>query len=257
MIRISILILICIILIIWAAPLLIRFDPMQTDASNTLLAPSPKHLLGTDYLGRDVLSRVLYGGQRTLIITSLAALAGLIIGVGIGLIVGISSPLIAALLMGVLNALLAFPPLVLALVTLTLLGQSDAALVLAVGLAQTASVAQVMRAGVQTILIQDYVLAARAQGATAWRIIYAHILPGIQSTVLVYGVIVFGYCLFNSAALSLLGLGSAPGIPDWGVMLAEGRNSFRAAPWVAFAPGMLITIVILCLNTLVDNLNQC
>jgi peptide/nickel transport system permease protein len=254
--RIPNIILVGIVVGILAAPWLTSFDPMQTDASNTLLSPSPEHLLGTDYLGRDVFSRLLYGGQRTLMITSLAALTGLLTGMGIGLIAGSSSALFDAFWMALLNAFLAFPPLVLAFIILTLLGQSDLALILAVGLAQTASTALVIRAAVQTIRSQDYVLAAQAQGAAPWRIIYAHILPGIQPTVLVYGVMVFGYCLFNSAALSLLGLGSAPGLPDWGVMLAEGRNSFRAAPWVAFAPGSLITTVILCLNVLVDNHNQ-
>lgn len=254
--RLSLMILTCIILSVVCAPLLAPHDPMQTDASIPLLSPSLDHPLGTDYLGRDVLSRVLYGGQRTLLVASLAAMSAMLTGLLMGLAAGLAIPAIDGLLTAVINTLLAIPPLVLALVVLTLLGQGMIPLILATGLAQTAGVARVIRTIVHSVRIQGYVLAAQAQGANQWHVIRYHVLPGIRAMLLVYGVVVFSYCLFNSAALSLLGLGGEPGIPDWGVMLADGRNSFRAAPWAALAPGMAITVMIFCLNALVDALNH-
>lgn len=253
--RVPVLLLVIMLGLLLGAPSFSQ-DPMLTDANATLVPPSSAHLLGTDYLGRDVFSRVIYGGQRTLLITSMATLLALLTGLLLGLLAGFAVSILDTILQAILNALLALPPLVLALVILTLLGQSVLALIVATGLAQTAHVARVMRIAVQSVRTREYVLAAHAQGAAPWHVIRWHILPSLQPILGVYTIVIFSYCLFNSAALSVLGLGGAPGVPDWGVMLAEGRHSFRAAPWVALAPGLAITLVIFCLNALVDYFNQ-
>jgi peptide/nickel transport system permease protein len=253
--RPAIVILSAIILLAVFAPLLASTDPMLTNPAGQLLPPSANHLLGTDYLGRDVFSRTLYGTRRTLLLTTLATLIAIISGTGIGILAGAGSKQVDQIVTVLLDVLLALPPLVLALVILTLTGQGAGTLVAAVGLAQMPHAARVVRAGVMQIRASEYVEAARAMGASPLEIAWRHIFLNLRPLILTYAGVLFSYCLFNSAALSLLGLGGEPGVPDLGIMLADGRTSFRAAPWVALAPGLTITLTILCLNTLIDRYN--
>ncbi|MBI5669917.1 MAG: ABC transporter permease [Chloroflexi bacterium] len=226
------------------APWLAPADPLQTDPINALQPPGHDHLLGTDSLGRDVLSRALYGGQRTLLITATATIITAIVGLPLGLATGLSGGWRTSLLVAVTNALLAFPSLLLALVMLTLLGVGAAPLAVATGLAQAGAYARVVYAAVVAIRSTQFIEAAYALGASRRRVLLFHILPNIQPALLAYTGITFSYNLLNSAALSFLGLGGEPGIPDWGVMLAEGRAALRAAPWISLVPGLAITITV-------------
>ncbi len=242
-------------LVIWlifvvAAPLAAPYDPLRTDPSHQLQAPSPDHLLGTDLLGRDVLSRAFYGGQHTLLIAALATAIALLPGVALGLLALAADRPVAVLI----NALLAIPGLLLALLIMTLLGQGALPLALATGLTQIAPCARVTRSAALSVRSLGYVEAARSLGATRWRLLRAHILPNIAVTVLAYAAVIFAYAILNSAALSFLGLGGEPGIPDWGVLLYEGRQAFRTAPWIAAAPGLSITLTIMLVNRAADRL---
>jgi ABC-type dipeptide/oligopeptide/nickel transport system permease subunit len=232
------------------APWLAPADPMKTDPLHQYQPPDSAHFLGTDALGRDVLSRALYGGKRTLLVTIAATLITIAGGLSLGLTTGLAGGWPEKMAMTLVDTILAFPSLLLALVILTLLGVGGFPLALATGLAQVGTFARVARSAVIGIRSLPYVEAARALGATQQRILRHHILPNIQPTLIAYATVVFSYNLLNSAALSFLGLGGEPGIPDWGVMLAEGREAFRIAPWIGVVPGMAITVTVIALNQL-------
>jgi ABC-type dipeptide/oligopeptide/nickel transport system permease subunit len=205
-------------------------------------------------VGRDVFSRVLYGGQHTLLIAAGATGIAVILGLALGFLAYMGQ-LTERLVTVLVNALLAIPGLIIAFVVLTLLGRGDLPLMLATGFAQTAPFARLVSTVMKGVETELYVEAAESLGASRWRIFGAHILPNIGTPLLAYVGAVFSYCILNSAALSFLGLGAEPGIPDWGVMLAEGRTGFRVAPWVSFFPGILITLTVAAVNRLVDGLS--
>ena len=246
------LLLIWLIAFVIVAPLIAPDDPMATDTANQLAPPSFDHLLGTDLLGRDVLSRALYGGQRTLLIAGAALLIALIPGVLIGVLGGFTAA--DRVLVVLINGVLAFPGLLLALVIMTLLGQGALPLILATGITQIAPCARITRAAVIAVRSSGYVEAARGLGASQFRLIVAHIAPNILLTVLAYTGVMFSYAVLNAAALSFLGLGGEPGIPEWGAMLNEGRQAFRLAPWIAFAPGVGITLTVILTNRAIRRL---
>jgi peptide/nickel transport system permease protein len=238
------------------APVLAQHDPNHTAPSIQMQSPSFKYLLGTDYLGRDVFSRLLYGGQRTLLITTLAAVLAIVIGSSIGLASGIAESWLDTTLAALINAFLAIPNLLLALVILTLLGAGGVPLIIATGFTEIAPVARVMRVATRSVLAQPYVEAGYAIGLKRWHILIYYVLPNIRNILLSYCSITLSYCLFNNAALSYLGLGGETGAADWGVMLAEGRNTLYDAPWVAIAPGVAITLTIWSINSLFDQVNS-
>lgn len=248
------LLLVVLLFFVVLAPLLAPFDPTRTDPANQLQSPTLRHILGTDLLGRDVLSRALYGGQHTLLIAALATLIALVPGVLLGVpsIVGWADRPVAVLI----NALLAFPGLLLALLVITLLGQGALPLALATGIPQIAPCARITRAALRAIRTFGYVEAASALGATRGRLIIRHLLPNVLTTVLAYAGVIFAYAILNSAALSFLGLGGEPGVPDWGMMLYEGRQAFRTAPWIAPAPGFAITLTVILVNRAADEITR-
>jgi peptide/nickel transport system permease protein len=252
--RIPLVILAVVVVLTLLAPVLSPADPMQTDAGAQLQPPGGSHLLGTDLLGRDILSRVLHGGRRTLLAAALATVFAVIPGAALGLIAGTVGGRLDAAIVMLLNALLAFPALVLALVVLTLLGAGIAPLAIATGTAQVAAYARVARSTVIGVRNMGYVEAAQAAGANRLHVMRHHILPNIQITLLAYAGVVFGYSILNSAALTALGLGGEPGVADWGVMLAEGRTAFRTAPWISIAPGLAVTATVWAVNRLADQL---
>lgn len=255
--RVPLLVLMSISVLVSIAPLLTDANPTATNAGLQLQPPSVNYLLGTDYLGRDVWARVLYGGRRTLLIAVAATLIAVVPGSLLGMLAAGSSDWFDTLLTMLLNTLLAFPALVFALLILTLLGSSDASLVVATGIPQIAYQAQIARTAAREAFTQPYVHAAHSLGASRWHILRQHIWRTIRPTLLTYAGLIFGYSIINAAGLSfLLGLGGAPDAPEWGRMLADGRNAFRMAPWVAVAPGVMITLTVVCVNRLIDQITQ-
>jgi peptide/nickel transport system permease protein len=241
-----------IVLSVAVAPLLAPHDPMQTDTSATLQPPGATHWMGTDRLGRDVFSRLLYGGQRTVAMAAGATAIAVIIGLVIGGIAGTAGGLIDRAIMGLIDALLAFPALLLALVVVTLMGQGALSVSVAVGIALIAQYARVTRSAVLAVRDMPYVEAARALGASRWRMATRHILRNAAPTLLAFAGVTFSYSLLNSGALSFLGLSGDLGVPDWGAMLFDGRMTFRSAPWLSLAPGLAISSVVLAVNSVSD-----
>lgn len=237
------------------APLLATHDPMHT-SSAALLPPENNHWLGTDLLGRDIFSRLLYGGQRTLLVAVGATMLAVVPGLLLALLAGQAGYLAGKLFSTVLNALLPLPAVVLALVILTLLGRGDVPLAIATGAGFAAFSAQILRASVVQTYAMAHIEGARAVGAHPVRILRQHIFPQLRPTLLAVILTVFGYVLLNSATLSFLGFGAPPGVPEWGVMVQEGRGVFKAAPMVSILPGVLLLSIVLALNTLAFGLRE-
>jgi len=233
------------------APLFAPFDPMRTDTNNALHSPDLTHVLGTDHLGRDVLSRVLYGGQRTLFVTVSATTGTLLAGILTGMILG-AWPLAQRILTPILTACLALPPLLLALVLLTVSGRGIAPLIMALTLPQIPVVARAMQSAIRPLSVADYVMAAHSVGATRSHVLWWHIWPNLMPFVQRYTGVLFSQMLFQAGALSLLELGGEPGVPDWGVMLADGRGAFLYAPWTVLAPGLLMVACVVGVNWVVN-----
>jgi len=252
-VRISIGILVVIFGIIVLGPLFITTDPLTTNPEIQLQPPDGQHPLGTDLLGRDVLSRVVHGGRQSLIVATLATLWSAGAGLIVGGVTGLSRYDFDLL---VINATLAVPSLVIALVILTLLGRGTGPLVIALGFSQIAPFAFVTRSAVRLALAEGYVEAAYSLGASRFYVLTHHIFSRVLPTLVAYTGVVFSYTLLNGAALSFLGIGHEPGIPDWGTMLAEGRANFRTAPWIGLAPGVAITLIIWSVNEMADQLTS-
>ncbi len=217
-----------------------------------LLPPGPRHWAGTDMFGRDVWSRVLYGGRLTLGIASLAAIVAVLPGVFLGLVSGYFGGLLDELIGRVTDAILAIPYLLLAMLIVAVMGPGLRAVGLGIGLAGIPTVIRVVRSAVAHVRGEDYILTARAVGCTERRILLRHVLPNVTGAVIVIATLQAGWAMLNVSALSFLGLGAPPGVPEWGAMLNEGRLYLRQAPWISAAPGLALTLTILSLNLVGD-----
>ncbi|MBN1285816.1 MAG: ABC transporter permease [Anaerolineae bacterium] len=235
------------------APLLTRADPMTTDPANAHLPPSPQHLLGTDAFGRDVWSRTLYGGRRTLAVALLGTLVAVVPGLLAGLAAGYRGGALDRLLMGLADALLAFPNLLLAMTLVALTEEGPWQIALAVGLAGAPAYARVARAAALEVRPALYITAARAVGGGWVQIVARHVLPNVMGTLVAFGAVTFSWSILNAAALNFLGLGGSISTPDWGIMLADARQAFRDAPWVGAAPGLAITATVLAAHALAED----
>ncbi len=207
-------------------------------------------------LGRDVLSRTLYGGRQTLLAAILATLLAAALGLPLGLVARAQNPLVSGAALALVNAMLALPGLIVALVVITLLGPGVVPLIVALGLSEIAPFAFATRGAVQAVRSEGYIEAAVNLGAGEWHVLVDHVWPNVQPTVTAYAGVVFSYMLLNGAALGFLGLGSELGTPEWGVMLAEGRAVFRVAPWISLAPGIMLSLTIWAVNDLADQVVQ-
>ena len=249
--RILLLIIVCMAVF---APILATHDPYALSGGQ-LEAPSTLHWLGTDHLGRDVFSRLLIGARRSLGVSALAAAVALAGGIAIGMVTVMTGENLNRSILAIVNALLSIPSLLWSLVVITLLGSGTEAVILAVGSGQIAPVVRVVYARALSVQTEEFVLASRAQGAGGVFILTQHILPNCLPVILGYGAIIYSYSLLNSAALTFLGLAGVPGIADWGVMLNEGRATISQAPWIAISAGAAITLVVLSVNQLAEDLS--
>jgi peptide/nickel transport system permease protein len=242
-----------ILLLSLLAPWLATHDPRHAVPDEQLQPPSEAHPMGTDLLGRDVFSRVLFGGRRLaasgLVALSVAIPPGLLIG----LIGGYAGRWIDAALMTLVDALLAFPGLLLAMALITLLGSGSAQIAVAVGIAGLPGYARVVRAAVIEARALPFIEAAHAIGTRPGGILLRHILPTITPPLLAFGGVTLSWAILNSAALIFLGYGGDISAPDWGIMLAEGRSIFQTAPWVALAPGIALSLTVFAINLLASS----
>jgi len=245
-----------IIMLILGVPLLDRFDPMEMDAHSQLRPPGREHCLGTDPFGRDLLSRLLWGGRLTLGVAGAAVLITVCAGLLLGLLAGFYAGLADEVIMRGMDVMLSFPGLLLILVFVAMLGAGARTLAIAVGLAGVPAFSRVVRSAVLSVREELYVEAARAVGCRNGRIILRHILPNILGPVIAFATVQFGWAILNTSAMSFLGLGESPSVPEWGAMLNLGRGYLRGAPWVSAVPGLAITTTVIAVNILGDALQQ-
>jgi peptide/nickel transport system permease protein len=238
------------------APALAPGGPLQANAADSLLPPGPGRPLGTDLLGRDVWTRLIWGGRWTLGLGALGLTLAVGIGLPIGLVAGAFGGRVEAVLMRLIDALLAFPSLLLAMAIVALMQPGLLAVAVAVGVAAAPAYARVARGIALEVRTQPYVEAARAVGGTAWHILLRHVLPNAAGPLLAFAATQLGWVLLNGAALNFLGLGAPPGVPEWGAMLAEGRGYLRDAPWVSTFPGLALTLTVLAVNLISDGLQE-
>ena len=241
-----------------AAPLLVTAGPRAIDADAALSPPSLQHPLGTDNLGRDVFSRVAYGARLSLAVGLLSVALGASVGAGVGLVSGYhGGGIIDATLQRLMDALLAFPTLILALAIVAARGPSAESVILALGVAQAPWVARVVRAQALAVAVAPYVEAARAVGCAPARVLAFHVLPQCVAAFLVVSTAALGAAIVAEASLSFLGVGVQQPTPSWGSMLAgPARDHFKTAPWMALAPGIALSATVFGVNLLGDALRD-
>ncbi len=238
------------------APLLAPYDPLAVSPAQQFLPPSWEHPAGTDLFGRDVATRVLYGGRLSLGIGMLAVPLAAIPGTFLGLIAGYYGKRVDRLVSWAVDVMLAFPSILLALTLMAVLGTGAANVVLAVGIAGIPQYARLVRGQVLVTRRLPYIRAAQTVGCTNIRIVLRHILPNVLGPIIVLATLDVGWAILNASALSFLGLGVQPPTPEWGAMLNEGRGYLRDAPWVTAAPGLAIALAVLSVNLLGDALHD-
>jgi peptide/nickel transport system permease protein len=238
-----------------AAPWLAPYSPTAMNP-DLLIGPSTRHLLGTDDLGRDILSRIVHGASVSVLVGVISMGTAAVLGVPLGLIAGYRGGLADTVIMRVLDGLMAFPAILLAIAIMAVLGPSLQNAMLAIGIIYIAPFARIVRASVLSLREQEFVDAARGLGAGSPRIVARHVLPNCLSPVIVQGSLGMGYAILVEAALSFLGLGVQPPQASWGSMLAEGRGFLDRAPWFATFPGLAIFVTVLGLNFVGDRLRE-
>ncbi len=232
--------------------------PIQSPTDIDFLAkralPSSDHWLGTDNLGRDELARLIYGGRVSLAVGLLAPVIGVTIGGALGMLAGYFRGRLEALVVGGVDVLLAFPPLILALTVIAYLGQSVVNLVLVIGFLSISAFARVARSATLALAQRDFVVAARVLGATHARILLRELLPNVAMSLLAFFLLGVAVTIVVEGALSFLGLGVPPPAPSWGIMIGEGRETVDVAPRLAFFPCVVMFLTVLSFNILGDTL---
>jgi ABC-type dipeptide/oligopeptide/nickel transport system permease subunit len=232
------------------------YDPLATSPYEGLQDPSWGHLLGTDQLGRDVLSRLIYGSRVALIVGIGAVAFGVAIGMPLGLVAGYVRGFTDDAIMRVMDAIVAFPGLILALGLVAALGQSKTNLVVAIGVANVPWIARIVRAQVLTVRELDYIVAARSIGASHFRIVGIHVWPNTLAPVIVQSTLGMGYAVLTEASLSFIGAGIAAPAATWGSMLQTGFGLLQRDPLLSIVPGVAIFLLVLCFNLLGDILRD-
>ncbi len=239
-----------------AAPWIAPHDPVKIDIPQRLQSPSLAHPFGTDEFGRDLLTRVLYGGRPVLLTGLLSVLAAMAAGTAIGVIAGYVGGGVDNLLMRLIDVMLSFPAVLLAILIVASLGTGVANAIIAITFSLIPTFARVARALTLSLAVDQFVLAARAVGATHTRIIGRHILPNLLAPLIVQATAMLAIAIAFASALSFLGLGVEPPTPDWGLMVSEGQRLIYDALWVPFFPGLAITLTVLAVNFLGDGLRD-
>jgi peptide/nickel transport system permease protein len=254
--KVALIVLVSIILASLFAPALTPYDPVKIDLNSLKEPPSLKHLLGTDNKGRDILSRILYGGRFSVGIALIAGIFSLSIGLAVGLFSGYYGKKIDMMLMMFVDLVLSFPSLLLAIGISVIFSPGTFTVIIAITAVGWASFARLIRGHVLSLKEQPFIEAARAIGCSDMRIMLAHILPNcIPLSLVVLGLKLGGYILTESA-LSFLGLGVQPPMPTWGSMISLNRIYILSAPWMVVFPGLAIAVTVICFNIIGDTLKD-
>lgn len=254
MLGLSIVLLLCAVALF--APLLAPYNPVQGVLTDRLQAGSTAHWFGTDNMGRDILSRLIYGARYTLMVVVLVAITAAPIGLLVGTVAGYFGGWVDTVLMRITDIFLAFPKLILALAFVAALGPGLENAVLAIALTSWPPYARLARAETLTVRAADYIAAARLQGLSHPRLIVGHIMPMCTSSLIVRVTLDMAGIILTAAGLGFLGLGAQPPLPEWGAMISEGRQFLLNQWWVATVPGLAIFVVSLGFNLLGDGLRD-
>lgn len=238
------------------APLVAPQDPAKQHLIEKRAKPFGKYLLGADQFGRDILSRLIFGARVSLTVSILSVLIGLAGGVVIGTLSGYIGGVVDSVLMRLMDLLLSFPYLLLAIVMVAALGAGTFNTTLAIGIWALPTFARMVRASVLSIISREYITAAHAIGASHLRIMLTHVIPNFISPIIVYATLFMANAIMLEAALSFLGLGVQPPTPSWGEMISSGRNFLMVAPHVATIPGLAIMLAVLGFNLMGDGLRD-
>jgi ABC-type dipeptide/oligopeptide/nickel transport system permease subunit len=234
------------------APLVAPYDPLKQSIDDSLARPGPAHLLGTDNVGRDVLSRVIWGTRISLVAGFVSVAIAAVAGSVLGLLAGYWGGRADGIVMRLMDAVLAFPPLVLALALGAVLGADLTGVVIALAVVYTPTFARLMRGQVLAIRAREYVEAARALGAPGGRVAWRHVLPNAATPIVVQASLSVAFAILAEASLSFLGLGVQPPDASWGSMINAGRGYLQQAPWIVFGPGAALFVTVLGLNFVGD-----
>lgn len=247
----------CILLIVAvSAPLIVAYDPNDIDLPHKNEGFSSAHPLGTDYLGRDLMSRVIWGAQTSLIIAFVTVGCAFIAGTLVGCIAAYYGGVVDEILSRGIDLFLAFPGIIFSLALLGLIGPGILNMILALTLSQWATFARLMRGNVLSITNLEYIQSAKTGGLPTGRIILKHLIPNAIMPVLILATLDIGSVILSTAGLSFLGLGIPPGIPEWGSMVGAGKEYLRTAPLNVIVPGLAITLVVMIFNVLGEGLRD-
>lgn len=238
------------------APVLTPFNPVTNDSSNALLGASWQHWAGTDQYGRDVLARTLYGGRYALVVSLFATAAAVGLGTILGCVAALRGGWFDAIVMRLLDGILAVPAILALLVVVTALGTGTAIIVLAITIIYAPQVTRVVRAAAQNVVPLDYVSAARARGESWWSILTGELLPNVIDVVAVEVALRASWVVLVISSLSFLGFGANPPTPDWGLMVAENRAAMTVVPLATLAPIIALATLVLGLNMAADGLSK-
>ena len=238
------------------APWVATHNPFKLNIKERFQPPSSSHFFGTDGYGRDLFSRVVYGAAIALRVGFLSIIVALTAGILLGLISGYYRGWIDTIIMRIMDAILSFPIILLAIGIMAVLGAGFANLMIALGVVYTPRFARLVRSSVLSVREKEYIEAARVTGCGDFAILFVHILPNCWAPVIIQATISFGYAILWEAALSFLGLGAPPPSPSWGSLLADGKEVLNRAPWLTYFPGAAIALTVLSLNLFGDGLRD-
>jgi peptide/nickel transport system permease protein len=238
------------------APLLAPYDPLLQDLGSRLRPPSQEHWLGTDSLGRDIASRLLYGARISLVIGAVVVASAGLFGTIVGLVAGYAGGLVDEALMRLTEVFLAFPALILAMAIAGALGPSLQNAIIAIAVVTWAVYARLTRGQILSLRQREFVEAARALGASRVRILARHLLPNALAPLMIQASFDMGSSIIAAAGLSFIGFGAQPPTPEWGVMISEGRNFISTQPWLSLFPGLAILLAVGAFNLLGDGLRD-
>lgn len=255
-VAVGLFILIAVIIVAIFAPVIAPYDPYEVNFSAVLEGPSTQHLLGTDGVGRDTLSRIIYGARISLLVGIVSIGLSAVVGMSLGLIAGFFGGFVDAIIMRGIDVLMAFPTLLLALSIAAILGGGIRNVIIAIGLGLMSGFARLMRGQVLSVKENDYVTAARSMGSNSWLIMLQHVAPNCFPPLIVLITMQLGHAIIVEAGLSFLGIGITPPTAAWGAMTSEGFAFITINPVLAFAPGVAIMLVVFAFNMIGDGLRD-